>query len=105
MSISEYYDCEDCYCDYNDYSDDYCSDDDDYCSDNEYDLDHIYEKMIKHILEWAKTQRNFNTDTIEGIQSNYERYNNFTENQKKAIKNIYFKFHVNMWRKKKTKKN
>lgn len=55
MSISEYDYCEDCYCDYNDYSDDYCSDDDDYCSDNEYDLDHIYEKMIKNILEWAKT--------------------------------------------------
>lgn len=62
--------------------------------------DYEYEDMIQYILEWANAHCWFDTTTIEGIQDNYNIYGNFTEPQKIAIENIYFKFHVDIWRSK-----
>jgi hypothetical protein len=55
------------------------------------------ESMLERILEWAKANPRFNTDTCEGIHEYYERYHRFTNEQEIAIENIYYKWKIDKW--------
>tara|TARA_E500000178_G_C16989297_1_gene739990 strand:- start:1714 stop:1911 length:198 start_codon:yes stop_codon:yes gene_type:complete len=56
-----------------------------------------YKEMLDDIIEWSCTQEHFHASTFYGIRDNYEKYNSFTYNQKRAIENVYFKFNVDKW--------
>lgn len=61
--------------------------------------DYQYEELLDSILEWSKTINGemFDPTTFEGIKDNYEEHSNFTWKQKKAIKNVYFKWKIDKW--------
>jgi len=53
-------------------------------------------RRMEAILDWAKTRKDFNTTTIEGIKDYYNSdwVSGFTERQTVAINNIYFKYRI-----------
>ena len=56
-----------------------------------------YEKMLDDILEWSEHQDKFNSLTFIGIKDNYQEYGTFTDLQRRAIENVYFKWKVDKW--------
>ena len=65
--------------------------------DNYYTQEELSD-MVDKILIWAKkTNVKFSPIVFEGIKDYYLENQYFTDNQIKAIKNVYFKWNVDRW--------
>ena len=63
-----------------------------------------YEYKLDFILKWAKTKKNFEPSTFEGIEEYYHKHNDFTLDQMTAIDNVYYRYQLHKLNKNNLKK-